>query len=337
MKVPGLTKYGPRVVARSIKPIKKGEEVCIAYTDLLQPKEMRHCDLWSKYRFVCCCERCSALPEMYVDSILKSDAWSLVTNHDNSKEADCDDLAEFLDQTIAEYMSDGNPEACCKKLENMLCGILEGSPIQEPSKTNFRLHPLHYLSLNAYIALSSACKVLSTNLLATDSNKQSKSRASNVHRASVGYSLLLAGATHHLFMSESSLLANSAVLWFPREAYKCKETSLRFLECISKKLTWSWLYLVRGLYYLENVKSPVDFSWLGLENTCQVTEDWRNAAEFCLCDEYKFETETCIEEYRTLEQVAVCCLAYGKYLATICWGQESYLVHRVGKLFHDIM
>lgn len=30
--------YGPRVVVRSIKAIKKGEEVSIAYTDLLQPK-----------------------------------------------------------------------------------------------------------------------------------------------------------------------------------------------------------------------------------------------------------------------------------------------------------
>lgn len=30
--------YGPRVVVRSIKAISKGEEVTIAYTDLLQPK-----------------------------------------------------------------------------------------------------------------------------------------------------------------------------------------------------------------------------------------------------------------------------------------------------------
>lgn len=29
---------GPRIVVRSIKRIKKGEEVTVAYTDLLQPK-----------------------------------------------------------------------------------------------------------------------------------------------------------------------------------------------------------------------------------------------------------------------------------------------------------
>lgn len=30
--------YGPRFIVRSIKAVNKGEEVTIAYTDLLQPK-----------------------------------------------------------------------------------------------------------------------------------------------------------------------------------------------------------------------------------------------------------------------------------------------------------
>ena len=30
--------YGPRLIVRSIKRIKKGEEITVAYTDLLQPK-----------------------------------------------------------------------------------------------------------------------------------------------------------------------------------------------------------------------------------------------------------------------------------------------------------
>lgn len=30
--------YGPRIIVRSIKRIKKGEEVTVTYTDLLQPK-----------------------------------------------------------------------------------------------------------------------------------------------------------------------------------------------------------------------------------------------------------------------------------------------------------
>ena len=30
--------YGPRIVVRSIKAINKGEEVSVAYTDLLRPR-----------------------------------------------------------------------------------------------------------------------------------------------------------------------------------------------------------------------------------------------------------------------------------------------------------
>lgn len=30
--------YGPRIIVRSIKAVVKGEEVTIAYTDLLQPR-----------------------------------------------------------------------------------------------------------------------------------------------------------------------------------------------------------------------------------------------------------------------------------------------------------
>lgn len=30
--------YGPRLIVRSIKRINKGDEVTVAYTDLLQPK-----------------------------------------------------------------------------------------------------------------------------------------------------------------------------------------------------------------------------------------------------------------------------------------------------------
>lgn len=51
--------YGPRVVVRSIKAIKKGEEVSIAYTDLLQPKvyfkSLSHVGiLWSNFSFYYC-------------------------------------------------------------------------------------------------------------------------------------------------------------------------------------------------------------------------------------------------------------------------------------------
>lgn len=34
----GWERYGPRIGVRSIKPISKGEEITIAYTDLLQTR-----------------------------------------------------------------------------------------------------------------------------------------------------------------------------------------------------------------------------------------------------------------------------------------------------------
>ena len=293
----------------------------------------------------------------------------MVANHNNSRDAECDELAEFLDQTVDDYMSDGSPEACCKKLENMLSGNFEDSAFQELSGINFRLHPLHYLSLNAYIALSSACRVFSTNLLATDLGEESKFKVFKMRRTAAAYSLLLAGATQHLFMSEPSLIASAAVFWvnagesimgllrssceaefnlvFQQSQFtmeevsymsldKCKETSIRFLECISKNLTKSWVYLVQGSHYLENISSPVDFSWLGITNICQILDDRRRPSGFCLCCEFKINIETRIEEYWNLARLAACCLTYGRYLAIICWGEQSYLVDDVGNLFQGI-
>jgi hypothetical protein len=37
----GCSGSGPRVIVRSIKRIKRGEEVTVAYTDLLQPKVVK--------------------------------------------------------------------------------------------------------------------------------------------------------------------------------------------------------------------------------------------------------------------------------------------------------
>ncbi|QHO19806.1 Protein SET DOMAIN GROUP [Arachis hypogaea] len=63
--------YGPRLIVRNIKRIKMGQEITIAYTDLLQSKAMRQLDLWSKYRFIYCYERCSVVPFTYVDHALQ--------------------------------------------------------------------------------------------------------------------------------------------------------------------------------------------------------------------------------------------------------------------------
>ncbi|KAK7283561.1 hypothetical protein RIF29_13151 [Crotalaria pallida] len=212
----------PRLILRSIKKIKKGEEVTVAYTDLLQPKAMRQSELWSKYRFVCCCKRCSGLPSTYVDhalqeiSVSSHDLSGSCSNSNFSKDIADRRLTEYIDDAISEYLSAGDPESCCKKLEKVLIeGLneqLEG--IEGKSNSKFMLHPLHHLSLNAYTVLASAYKVRASDFLYVHLEiDQNQSEAFDLSRTSAAYSLLLAGSTHHLFNSESSLIASVANFW----------------------------------------------------------------------------------------------------------------------------
>ncbi|KAL5776604.1 hypothetical protein ACOSP7_009530 [Xanthoceras sorbifolium] len=217
----GFERYdptSPRIIVRSIKKINKGEAVTVAYTDLLQPKAMRQAELWSKYQFVCCCKRCTASPPTYVDCTLEEIS---AANLELSLKFDSGDvnqkLTDYMDEVITEYLSVCDPEACCKKLENLLNqGLLCEQLKTEEEKVvlNLRLHPLHHLALNAYTTLASAYKIRSSDLLALKSDIDAHNReAFNMSRTSAGYSLLLAGATDHLFQSETSLIASAANFW----------------------------------------------------------------------------------------------------------------------------
>ncbi|WOL11184.1 protein SET DOMAIN GROUP 41 isoform X1 [Canna indica] len=166
-----------------------------------------------------------------------------------------------------------------------------------------KLHPLHYLSLNAYIMLASAYRTRLCNLLTIYVDGGNNFEVFESGRAAVSYSLLLAGAAHHLFLSEPSLIATTAhfllsaaesifsLLKIPECSLNeqllksemdsifchyhsgmmeltldaCNATSMRFLECISQILLCTWPILIHGLRYLENIKSPINFRWLGLK------------------------------------------------------------------------
>ncbi|KAJ9146117.1 hypothetical protein P3X46_028424 [Hevea brasiliensis] len=215
--------YGPRMIVRSIKRIKRSEEVTVAYTDLLQPKAIRQSELWSKYRFICCCKRCSAFPPTYVDRMLQEiTASNLAPSRLSSDHSFCRDeasrkLTDYVDEVISEYLSVGDPESCCEKLESMLIlGILD-----EPSETkegkvqlDIKLHPLHHIALNAYITLASAYKMYASDLLALCSQMNGHQlKAFDMSRTGAAYSLLLAAATHHLFCFETSLIVSVANFW----------------------------------------------------------------------------------------------------------------------------
>ncbi|KAI3952619.1 hypothetical protein MKX01_013581 [Papaver californicum] len=229
----GICGYGPRVVVRGIKPIKRGEEVCITYTDLLQPLAIRRSELWSKYRFNCCCLRCSSSPPTYLDNLLQeSSADHLKESITYSNEAYAE-LTDRMDDIISEYLSVGNPKSCCEKLENILKGFQEEHLKKEPSLQNFKLHPLHSLSINAYITLASAYKIHANNLSALYSGIDDRiSEVFELSKTSAAYYILLAGVTHHLFLFESSLFPVAALFWI-----NAGESLLNLVRSLTHKST----------------------------------------------------------------------------------------------------
>ncbi|XP_058779073.1 protein SET DOMAIN GROUP 41 isoform X2 [Vicia villosa] len=218
----GKNVCGPRLIVRSIKRIKMGEEVTVAYTDLLQPKALRQSELWSKYRFICCCKRCSSLPFTYVDHSLQEisvscrDSSGLRSDYKLFRDMADRRLTDNIEDVISEYLSVGDSASCCEKLEKILIqGLDEELETNEgKSHSKLTLHPLHHLSLNSYTTLTSAYKVRASDLLSDDSETDlNQTEAFDMSRTSAAYSLFLAGATHHLFNSESSLIASVANFW----------------------------------------------------------------------------------------------------------------------------
>ncbi|KAI3431958.1 SET domain-containing protein, partial [Psidium guajava] len=214
--------YGPKIIVRSIKAVKKGEEVTVAYTDLLQPKAGRHFELQSKYQFKCSCIRCDAEHLGYVDYALQDfrAAYGYVrensANCSNYQDEAARRFSESMDDVISEYLSDSDPKSCCEKLESLLTERVldEDFASKAGLKQKFFLQPLHHLSLNAYITLASAYRIRSSQLVAPQIQAGALvSETLKLSRISGAYSLLLAGAVHHLFSSESSLMASAATFW----------------------------------------------------------------------------------------------------------------------------
>lgn len=184
---------------------------------------MRQTDLWSKYRFICCCSRCGAVPPTYVDRVLEE--ISVVSGSSSSsdsgfyREKATQMLLEYIDDAISDYLSIGDPQSCCKKLEHVLTQGLRHEQLEcndgmsLPTVT-YWLHPLHHLSLNVYTTLASAYKTCANDMLALFSETNGNiCEAFGMSRTSVAYSLLLAGAANHLFQFEPSLIAPIVNFW----------------------------------------------------------------------------------------------------------------------------
>ncbi|KAJ0732878.1 putative [histone H3]-lysine(4) N-trimethyltransferase chromatin remodeling SET family [Helianthus annuus] len=297
---------GPKIVVRSIKTIKKGEQVTVSYTDLLQPKELRQSELWSKYRFTCCCHRCAAHPLTYVDQHLQDSCRS------------DDFVTEYIDDAIDDYLCSNDTESCCKKLEDALLN----------HKT--RLHPQNHLSLKAYTSLASAYSSASAIAIAMEDEDGLKMK-----RFSAAYSLLLALQTHDLFLHESSLIASVSNFWIGAGeslinlaarlvssrkwggwSIDIREANLEVLkEHVLKCIIGGgkvWKFLVGGNCYLEVV--PMDVRWVESKT---VGDD------------------ECVDGQQVFG-LGAHCLLYGWILANISGGHDSPLSCYVGRLLDEL-
>lgn len=329
-------RYGPKVIVRSIKRIKSGEEITVSYIDLLQPTGLRQSDLWSKYRFICNCGRCAASPPAYVDSILEGvvalehDELTTVGHHDRA--ATVGKMTSHINKAIDDFLSDDiDPATCCEKIEGVLHhGILDSSSL--------RLHPSHHAALHAYITLASAYRIRSI-----DSETDDFGRAFEMSRIGAAYSLFLAGVSHHLVSAELSFAISAANFWtragesllelaskflmessgeYDDDDVKCskclmlvenhgeiKENFNQILKCAvtdsdSSQVTWS--FLIRGCPYLQNFKSSIDFSFTG--NHC------------------KREESKSVDQRVSILLLSFHCLLYADLLTDLCYGRKSHSV-----------
>ena len=126
-------------------------------------------------------------------------------------------LTEYINDAVADYLSVGDAQSCSEKLERLLTrGVLneQSECDKERAQSTYWLHPLHHLSLNAYTTLASTYKTRANDMLANVSEMNGNLRdAFDMSRISAAYSLLLAGATNHLFRHEPSLMVSAANFW----------------------------------------------------------------------------------------------------------------------------
>uniref|UniRef100_A0A1J3DVG1 Protein SET DOMAIN GROUP 41 n=1 Tax=Noccaea caerulescens TaxID=107243 RepID=A0A1J3DVG1_NOCCA len=341
--------YGPKVITRSIKKIKSGEEITISYIDLLQPTGLRQSDLWSKYRFMCNCGRCAASPLAYVDSILEGvlalEPQKPTAGHHHgatNKDDAVRKMTDRIEEAIDDFLSDDiNPETCCEKIESVLHhGIQIKADSSQPNHHHLWLHPSHHVALNAYITLATAYRIRSTDS-ETDTRK-----AFDMSRISAAYSLFLACVSHHLVSAEPSLAISAANFWksageslldlarkFLMEEHdvkcsKClmlvgtynsrrdiKENLKQILRCVTDISQAAWSFLTRGCSYLQKFKSPVEYSFT--VTNCEREESSED------------------QRGRNVLLLSFHCLLYADLLTYLCYGRKSYMLSQSHSVISD--
>lgn len=277
-------------------------------------------------------------------------------------------LTDQMDDAIGSYLSDGNVEFCCLKLEKLLevrlldeeSGLDTGKIAQR--SRYLQLHPLHYRSIEAHTILASAYKVRGSLItpLSTETERDTW-EASGLARTSAAYSLLLAGSVHHLFCYESSLICSAANFWA-----NAGESLLNLVLPIStcsltendKTCTCSLVKQPEGYSHLSHA-SHADFQrisddflncithftreiWDVLTNGCRYLQGIRDPINFnwlgTSSDSYSGIVRN-VSQHELLEwtsekravifQLGVHCALYGEFLLSICYGEGSHLTSRI--------
>ncbi|RVX13266.1 Protein SET domain group 41 [Vitis vinifera] len=241
-------------------------------------------------------------------------------------------LTDYVDDAIADYLSVGNPEACCGKLENVLA---QGLPDEQ-------VHASQLLDLHSEM----------------DGDEL---EALSLIKTSAAYSLLLAGATHHIFLSDSSLIASIANFWMSAgesllslarssllnsfvkgrlpvlnlsslQSHKCNECSL------ADEFEANFFGSQAHNGGLENISKqflnyPIDSNWLQKMETSNIWDFQAHsgctAMDSSSWDEestggYEAQRDT-NQERKNLFKLGIHCLLYGGFLSSICYGPSSYL------------
>lgn len=186
-----------------------------------------------------------------------------------------------------------------------------------------------------------------------------KEQSISLSRISVAYSTLLCFSSYHLFLCEPSLIASTShfllsageamLSLFGNQTLEHSLTSNsqlqvsgdtlswvefqaitgQFVECVSELLLKCWPFLVQNSPYLENIKSPIDFSWAGFRNNQLGVSHSEQKCVACELKSEKFD-----EQKRYLHKLAVHCLIQGMYLAGICYGPNCHLIDKAKSLLN---
>uniref|UniRef100_A0A0D9ZKT0 SET domain-containing protein n=1 Tax=Oryza glumipatula TaxID=40148 RepID=A0A0D9ZKT0_9ORYZ len=342
-------KYGPRVVVRCTKPINKGDEVFITYIDLLQTRIVKDC-----YRI-----------GLVKVQGLRCDARNLKSPHNAVTDPAIEDLDNNLQQAISEYSFLDDSKACCDVIESMLSeNLMSDLQQEELSPRKYILHPLHHISVSSFMILASAYRCSAFKSSTDNLHGENCDFIFRMTKAAAAYSIVLAGATHHLFLSECSfvtllshflLSTGQSILDFaecikgetrkniPEAIFSfascstnlAKHDSVRYnqfrstCEKFGKHLLYlslqCWPFLAQGLPCLEKIKNPIDFSWLGPA----IFQAFQLSEEDSFNLSVKHAPATLIEQQKEcILSLAVCCITYSKYLAR----SKSFLFVTLGRL-----